>query len=160
MNRSRIADHALRILLNTAFDPDQFSQMPVEEANATVFIPVDEGEYPAVIEKKEFRTIEKSGQVVLDISWNLDDAAQKERTGREKLQVRQSIFIDRTPQGSLDMGAGKNVGLGRLREALGLNVPGQAFTFSMLEGKAARVKTKNRKVDEDVFTDVKGVTRL
>lgn len=160
MNRSRIADHLSRVLLHTAFDPDQFSQMPIEGANDTVVIPPDEGEYPAIIDKYEFRTIEKTGQLVMDVTWSIDDAGQKEKTGREKLTVRQGIFIDRLPNGSLDMGTGKNVALGRLREALGMNVPGQAFMFSMLPGQAARVRTKNRKDGDDVFTDVKGVTRL
>lgn len=159
MNRNRIADHSHRVLLHTAFDPDQFAQMPIEGANATEFIPIDEGEYPGVIQKYEFRPTEK-GQLILDITWKVDDQQQQEKTGRENLTARQSIFLDRLPNGSLDMSQGKNVQLGRLREALGMNTPGQAFTFTMLTGQAARVKVKNRKYEDDIFSEVKGVTRL
>lgn len=148
--------------LLTAFDPEQFSAMPIEGTNDTVFTPVDEGEYAAIVKDKTFRTTDK-GQVILDVVWELDDQGQKEKTGRDQLTVRQSIFLDRTESGGLDMGKGKNISLGRLREATGLNVPGQAFRFDDLVGKPAMVKVTQRPDKDDpdvVYNDVKKVSPL
>jgi hypothetical protein len=150
----------LILLATSAFDPDQFAQQEYAESNDTIFIPADEGEFPAVVKKHAFRHLDKTDQVVLDITWSIDDAAQRERTGREDVQVRQSIFLDRTEAGGLDFGKGKNVSLGKLREAVGLNVPGQPFRFDMLVGRPAVVKIKNRKEGDDTYSDIKGVRPL
>lgn len=149
-------------LFASAFDADSFGQTEYTESNDTVLIPVDEGEYPAVIKKKDFRVVEtKNGeQVVLDVTWEVDDAAQREKTGREQLTVRQGLFLDRRDDGTLDFGKGKNVGLGKLREAVGLNQPGAPFSFEMLVGRPAMVKIKNRQDGDDTFSDVKGVRPL
>lgn len=146
---------------SSVFDADSFAQTDYAESNDTELIPIDDGEYVAVAKKKDLRLVEtKQGeQVVLDVTWSIDDPAQKEKTGRDNLTVRQGIFLDRTESGSLDFGKGKNVGLGKLREAIGLNQPGQPFNFTMIEGRPAIIKVTSRK-DKDsdqIFNDVKGV---
>lgn len=145
--------------LFSAFDPDQFSAMSVEGQNDTKYVPVPEGEYAAVITKKVFRPTDK-GQLILDVTWKIDDATVAEAVGMKEPTVRQSVFIDRLENGSLDMGKGKNVKLGQLREAVGLNKPGQVFNFNMLEGRAALIKVKHRQYEGDTFADVKDVTAL
>ena len=55
------------------------------------------------------------------------------------------------------MGKGKNVGLGRLREAADLNVPGAPFSFAMFEGRPVKVSVKHRVVDDRIFDEVKAV---
>lgn len=127
------------------FNPADFLNATVEGSNDTVFIPCPAGEYVGMIEKVEARPWVKKDDptvsgVALDIQWNIDDQNAKEVTGRDKVIVRQGIMLDMTDNGGLDMGKGKNIGLGRLREAVGLNDPSQPFAMSMLQGRAAKVR--------------------
>jgi len=63
--------------------------------------------------------------------------------GREP-KVRQSLMLDVRADGALEFGKGKNVGLGRVREALGQNSTGRPWSFPMLGGQLAKVKVKHR----------------
>ena len=150
------------------FDPSSFLDMSVDTANSTVSIPVPAGEFVAFVDKVEARPWtskadpSKSG-IALDILWNIDDAGVKQMLDREKVTVKQGIMLDLTETGGLDMGKGKNVGLGRLREATGLNEQGRPFAFRMLEGKAAKVIVEHRsdpKNTEVIYAEVKAVAKL
>lgn len=139
------------------FDPSVFEQQQFTEPNDTRYVAIPEGEYMALVKEKKFRN--EKGYTILDITWLVDDAGVRETTGMKDPIVRQSIFLDTTAQGGLDFGRGKNVKLGRLREALGLNQPGQPFSFNMIEGRPARVSIKHRLYEGDTFADVKEVTK-
>ena len=147
------------------FSPEQFLDMQVTDSNDTKSIPVPVGEYTAVAEEIKCRQWQskqdpsKSG-LTLDITWSVDDAAVKELLGRDKVTVRQGIMLDITDSGGLDMGKGRNIGLGRLREALGLNTPGQPFCFSMIAGRVAKVNVSHRIDGENIYAEVKGVAKL
>lgn len=126
------------------FDPNQFLNMTVEEANSTEFIPVPVGDFAAQVDKVELRPWAKKDDpsvagLALDLTWDIQDASVKELMGRDKVTVKQSIMLDLTESGGLDMGKGRNVGLGRVRAATGLNAPGQPFSFLMLQGRMAKV---------------------
>lgn len=150
------------------FDVNQFTDMQINEANDTVLRPVPEGEYIAIIASYEVRPWTgkedptKSG-VALDIQWEIDDAALQADLGR-KPKVKHGVMLDLSEDGQgLDMGKGRNVGLGRLRQALGLNVPGKPFSFSQLPGQAARIAVKHRQDKNDpekVYAEVREVTGL
>lgn len=151
-----------------SFDPNQFLDMQFTDANDTVLRPVPVNEYVAVCDKCELRPWTskddptKSG-LALDLQWEIDDAALQEELGR-KPKVKQGIMLDMTADGTgFDMGKGRNVGLGRLREALGLNTPGQPFSFSMMPGKVAKISVTHR-VDKNnpevIYAEVKAVTAL
>lgn len=151
--------------MTSVFDADTFAQTDYAESNDTSLIPLDDGEYPAIAKDVKLRLVDtKDGErVVCDIVWTVDDEAQKEKTGRDNLTVRQSVFLDRRDDGSLDFGKGKNVSLGKLREAVGLNQPGAPFNFKMIEGRPAIVKVTSRqdKNDSDVtYNDVAKVRAL
>lgn len=147
------------------FSPEQFLDMQVTESNDTKTIPVPVGEYTAVIEEVKVRQWQskkdpsQSG-MTLDVKWSIDDAAVKELLGRDKVTVTQGIMLDLTDSGGLDMGKGRNIGLGRLREALGLNAPGQPFSFMMLSGRVGKVSVSHRIDGENIFSEVKGVAKL
>lgn len=131
------------------FDPNAFLEMSVDQSNDTVSIPVPVGEYLAIAEKIEARPWQSKSDpskagMALDILWNIDDANVKALLGRDKVTVKQGIMLDVTPEGGLDMGKGKNIGLGRLREATNLNTPGRAFSFRQIEGQMAKVKVTHR----------------
>lgn len=132
--------------MTSAFDPDAFIQTVVTEPNDTVIEPVPIGEYHAII--KDF-TIHKDRQTKagepiypMDVIWSIQNPEIKERLGRNEVTSRQSIFLDITANGALDMGKGKNVGLGRLREAIGMN--SGPFSFASLKGAGpAKVSIKH-----------------
>lgn len=147
------------------FDPASFLDTTLTDANSTQTVPVPVGEFIAVIDKVECRSWQskkdpsKSG-LTLDITWSIDDAGVRELLGRDKVTARQGIMLDLTDAGGLDMGRGRNVGLGRLREALNLNIPGQPFAFSMLVGRVAKVKVEHRIDGEQIFAEIKQVARV
>ena len=145
------------------FDPSTFLDAIVIDPNSTTVTPVPEGEYTAiagepVIRQWNSRDGTKSG-LALDIPWEVDSAAVKAALGRERVVVKQDIMLDINPQGGLDTGKGSNVSLGRLREAVGLNVAGSPFSFRMLQGKVAKIAVKHRLDGEQIYADVKGVAR-
>ena len=147
------------------FNPDQFLDMQIEGQNDTKIIPVPAGEYTAMIEEVKVRQWQskadplKSG-LTLDVQWSIDDASVKELLGRDKVTVKQGIMLDLTDAGGLDMGKGRNIGLGRLREALDLNQPGRPFSFTMLTGRVGRVSVSHRIADDNIFAEVKQVARM
>lgn len=148
----------------STFDPQAFLSSTFTEANETRFITVPEPQelnkdsYLAVIRSVEAvpwqsRDGSKSG-LKLRIGWAIDDADVTEYTGLESPMVYQDIMLDLLPSGGLATGPGKNVNLGRLREAVGQNKPGQPWSPSMLQGQVARVVVKHRIwEDESAVTD-------
>lgn len=142
------------------FDPNQFLDMQVTEANDTKRTPCPAGEYLAVIDEVKCRpwaskTDSSKAGMALDITWSIQDANVLATVGREKVTVRQGIMLDLTEQNGLDMGKGKNITLGRVRVATGNNVPGKPFAFSMLQGCLAKVNVTHRMDGEDVYDEIK-----
>jgi len=147
------------------FDPNQFLDATVTEANSTQLSPCPVGEYHAVIaDEPKFRQFSGTKDPTktytsLDLQWAIDDPSVCEVTGRTPTKVRQSLMLDFTESGSLDMGRGRNVGLGRLREAVGLNKPGQPFSFRQLQGQHAKVVVSHRVDGENIYDEVRAVAR-
>lgn len=147
-----------------SFDPATFMNTTYEESNDTKVTPCPVGEYLAVaskVETKQWSTRDgsKSG-VKLEIVWDIDDSNVKQLLGRDKVTVRQQVMLDLNESGTgLDMGKGKNVGLGRVREATDLNAAGQPFAFAMIEGRLAKVSVSHRIDGEDIYDEVKKVAK-
>lgn len=147
------------------FDPNQFLDQQFTEANSTKRTPCPEGEFTATVEEVKCRQWaskedpSKSG-LTLDVVWSIEDEAAKQAVGRDKVIVRQGVMLEINGTNGLDMGKGKNVGLGRLRAATGLNVPGQPFAFSMLVGRMAKVQVTHRMDGEDIYDQIKAVAPL
>lgn len=139
------------------FDPDTFASTPVEGELDTKFTPVPPNEYTAAITKYDFRTPKDS--VIMDVYWSVDDEEAKEATGMEEPTVRQSVFLDVTSEGGLDMGKGKNIQLGRLREALGQNGP-DPWTPDMLVGAVARIKVEHSQHNGNTHANVTSVSKI
>lgn len=153
----------------STFDVNAFSQAQFEGANDTRFMRIEPKEYRAQIvgpfgedKKSRFRTSDK-GFVMLDVVWQPEDEEQRQRLGIEKLPtVRQTIFLDMTAQGGLDMGPMKNGDLGRLRDAIGLNVDGQRWSFHDFVGRVGIIKVVQEPNPTDTanpYTNVKSVTK-
>lgn len=147
-----------------SFDPNIFLNQEVTDANSTVSVPISVGEYPGICEKIEVKQWSakdgSSSGLKLALIWDIQDDAQKELTGRNPLRSKQDIMLDLTETGALDFAKGKNIGLGRLREALDLNTPGAPFSFGMVQGRMALCKVNHREFDGNMFDEVKAVAKL
>jgi hypothetical protein len=145
------------------FDPKAFLDTPVEGANSTKIEPVPEGTYTALIqdvkaEPWQSKDGSKSGGKIT-MQMVIDDAELSKKLDRERISIKYDIMLDLTESGGLDLGKGKNVRLGRLREAVGLNVPGKPFAFQMLEGQLVKAMVSQRIDGDDIYNDIKTVTK-
>lgn len=154
------------------FNPEMFLNMSTNEANSTELLQVPEGEYTAVTQGigpdsfKRFPIKQgaRIGQdfIRLDVSWVINDEGGKlkDYLGREP-KINQGIGLDVNPDGTLEMGKGKNVALGQLREALGQNQAGRPWSMSQLGGQVAKIKVKHRldAATGRTYVDVGAVTK-
>lgn len=145
---------------------DEFLNMAVEGSSSTELPIPEPGEYRAVVTEVGARTFtfkkgDRAGSegMSLDVTWQIDDEAVKEALGYQP-KIRQSVLLDLTPSGGLDMGKGKNVTLGRLRDALGQNQDGRPWAPNMLNGQVAVVNLQHRIDGDKVYADIKGVRAL
>lgn len=146
------------------FDPDKFLAFETEAPNSTSIIPCPIGEWLGVVHKPvEFREIvsQKTGltYTTLRVEFAVSDPAVVNLTQRDPTIVRYDTFLDLLENGNLDMSQGKNTGLGRLREAAGMNQPGTKFSFPALTGKMMKVRVKHRVDGDNVFDEVSAVAR-
>lgn len=109
------------------FNADAFLNSTVSGPMSTQVLQCDEGEYRATIEDGEnaiqFRefTSERGVSHQMVVLFSILDDAQKARLGRDKILVPMNCWLDLDANGGLDMGKGRNVSIGRLREALEQN---------------------------------------
>lgn len=143
------------------FDVDALLENTTTESNETSFTPIPEGEYTATISSVKARS-PKEGMALLDIVYDIDDPDLAQRLNRQKVTVRQSVFLD-IENGKLATGPNQNVDLGRVREAVGQNQAGKPWAPSMLEGAGpVRIIVGHRQDKNDpakVYDDVKKVAR-
>jgi hypothetical protein len=146
-----------------SFDPNTFLNTTYEEANDTKVMPCPAGEYLAIADKVDINTWSKrdgsASGIKADIVWEIQDENVKALLSRSKVTSRQTVMLDTTDTGALDLGKGRNIGLGRLREALGLNTPGEPFSFGMIQGRVATVVVSHRSGEnpEDIYDEIKKV---
>jgi hypothetical protein len=147
----------------TTFDLAAFANTSIDTVLETSIIPVPENAYPGTCTAADLKQT-PTGRVVLELMWQLDDFDGQiaAATGRTDVKLKQGIFLDMTEHGTLDVSKGKNIGLGRAREATGLNVAGRPFSFGQFIGARAlcRVSHRQDKNSDATFDEVKGVTRL
>lgn len=146
-----------------SFDPATFLNQTFDESNSTQPIPVPAGEYLAIADKVDLKQWSSkdgsSSGLKVEIVWSIEDEAVKALLDRDKVTSRQQQMLDLTETGQLDFGKGKNVGLGRLREALDLNKPGEPFAFPMISGRMAKVSVSHRIDGENIYDEIKKVAK-
>lgn len=146
------------------FDPTTFLNQTFDESNSTQSVPVPAGEYLAIADKVDLKTWQSrdgsSSGLKLEIVWDIQDDNVKALVGRDKVTSRQQQMLDLTEAGEMDFGKGKNVGLGRIREALGMNTPGQPFAFPMIQGQMAKVVVSHRIDGENVYDEIKKIAKV
>ena len=150
--------------MSDTFDAAVFEQMVIDQANETKTTPVPVGDYEAMIDKVRVKSVklskgDRAGTEVpiLEVTFHIDDDKVAEQLNRDKVLSRMDIWLD-VEGGALAVGPNKNVRLGRLREAVGMNKPGKSFSFMQLEGAGpVKVQVNHRTVNEDVYDEVVGV---
>lgn len=74
---------------------------------------------------------------MVDITFSVEDERQKEVTGLKEPTVRMTIFLE-IVDGKLDTSKGKNVQLGRVLDAVGLN-DGRDWSWNDLVGRPCMI---------------------
>ena len=144
----------------SVFDPDAFMSESIKGEIDTRIIPVPEGEWNAQVDNLKFRQLDE-GRVIMDVYWEILEESVKESTKLDKPTCRQSVFLDMTSEGSLDLSKGKNRRLGLLRAAVGQNT-GKPWAPSMLIGQLAKVRVEHSPNPDDLenpYANVKAVTK-
>lgn len=146
----------------STFNPEAFMNATFSESNSTQYEQVPEGEFQASIDTVTPRTT-GTGKALLSIKWKVDDEGVRLQTGMAEPSVFQTVWLDVTESGGLDFGKGKNVQLGKLRDALGQNAPGKPWAPGMLVGGLAKIRVKHSIDKRDNVTlnaEVNAVTKL
>lgn len=129
------------------FDADAFLNSTVAGAPMSTSLTVcPEGTYRAQIgEGLQVRPVAtKTGtRTVLRLPWQILDDAVIAELKRDPVVVNQDLWLDFDETGQLDSSEGKNVDLGRVREAVGQNT-GDAWSPGMLRGQQATVRVGHR----------------
>lgn len=132
--------------MDSSFNPEQFLGAALS-APLTKRPPAPAGQpFSAIIQMPRIRpwTSEAKGtsgfaaDIPLEIQ--LPDAAAA-TLGQPKITLTDSVFLDTTPTGGLDMAPGKNRGLRRYYDATGLNKPGT--TMQHLAGQMIKCVLKH-----------------
>lgn len=145
---------------------EEFLQTTTDSALDDHLDPCPPGEWLAIAGKPEiadfvFSKGEHKGETGyrMVIKWGIQDEGAKAAVERDTLSVTQSVLLDLTDDNTgLDMGKGKNIGLGQIRAALGQNKPGADWSPAMIEGQPAKIKVKAGIYNERVTAEVVAVT--
>lgn len=152
----------------STFDPTSFGAGSFEGVGDTRRFKLPPKEYSAFVvgpwgEDKKTRIRVEKGYVILDLVWQPADAEVAAEFKLDKLPtVRQSIFLDMTDSGGLDMGPFKNAELNKLREVFGLNAEGVKWSFQDFIGKPAKIVVEHRPNKDnpnDPFANVTAVKK-
>lgn len=152
---------------DVTFNPELFLNAEVEGALSTEYVLIPEGDHSGIIGpisadsfksfdiKKGDNAGKKAYRLDLDIFVNDETGQLKEMLGRPpKIQYR--LMLDMAAGGSLELGKGRNVNLGRLREAVHQN-DGKKWSFGMLAGQPIRFKVKHNTYNERTNAEVTAV---
>ena len=128
----------------STFDPESYLDATLEEPTEKR-PPLAAGTYAAALGEPKARGWTsrdgtKSGTAI-DVPVEIEHEGQK-------YVVRDSIMLDVKEDGSIDNSPGANRRLRMYREATGLNVAGQPFSFRMLQGRQVKASI-NHEMSKD-----------
>lgn len=105
----------------SVFDQEAFFDEPLDSPLETRTTPIPKGEYTAIC--KEVRGPRAAGEnYVIDVVYKILDESVAELLNMKEPTARMSIFLD-LEDGRLARGPNRNIRLGRVLEAHGLNSP-------------------------------------
>jgi hypothetical protein len=135
----------------SVFDASSFMQNIVKAELATRFPVIPEGEYLAQVKKidmrqVDFRKIEGSG-IAIELQWEIMDDG-----------VREATKMDH-PFCQLDLAEGRNIRLGQLLAACGLNSK-KGWSIGMILNQTCGVRVKHRANEDDPEAPFSEVSRV
>lgn len=149
------------------FDKDTFLTQESTGEMSTALKPMMEHEADLVIEEVEIKsgTISKGDRkgetwVALNLKILVDSDQARTDTNMDEPHIYDMIFVDLNDDGMLDTAEGKNVGLGRLRAAVGQNGD-EVWSPVMLAGTVCRgfiVQEPDAKDDTIIRNKIKAYT--
>jgi hypothetical protein len=151
------------------FDPSMFLDATITEASVKR-LPLPAGmDFVGTIDNVESRAWtsskdpSKSG-IVIDATISIDLNAYPDVKaavgGADKVTMKDGIMLDLTPGGTIDTAPGKNGKLRRYREALGMNTPGEAFSFRAMTGRQIKVKIKHEPYEGEIYDKIDSVAKV
>lgn len=153
--------------VGNTFDVASFASAQFEGKNDTRRLQLAQKPYRFVIEgpfgedKKTRIQVSKNGNLMLTLAVTPEDPEQMAALNLTKMPtIYHNIFLDATPQGTLDMGPFKNADLGKLREALGMNVEGQPWSFQGFVGRAFTGMLEYRPNEQDPENPFANITKM
>ena len=152
----------------SSFDPQQFLEAALDKP-LVKRPPLAVGTpYAAVIQALKVRSGTSTGKdgqprdwTAFDIPLEIEVPADQQGTvGQPKVTLTDSVFIDVTPSGGLDMAPGRNRGLRRYYDATGLNKPGT--TPNHLAGQLIKATVKHEVAKDgsgDLYERIDGIQK-
>lgn len=152
--------------MTSAFDPQMFLDATTTEALQRR-PPLPAGmDFTATLGEPKARSGEKDGKAwnaidfPVEIDLNAYPDVKKALGGVEKAVLKFGFVLDLTEGGMMDWSVGKNNKLRRLREALGMNIPGQTFSMRAMQGRMVKVKIKHVPYEGEVLDDIDSVSKV
>lgn len=152
---------------DSSFNPDTFLDAtltdPTEKRQ-----PLPVGDYTAILGAVTARQWQgktdptKSG-IAWDIPVTIDVPAEIQaelKMDQSTLNLKDSIMIDLTANGTIDNGPGKNRRLRAYREATDMNKPGDVFSARKMEGKVVKVKITHDLWEGQPIEKISGVVAM
>ena len=85
--------------------------------------------------------------------------AEAAKTGADKLILSDSIMLNLTDSGAIDLAPGKNARLRQYRDALDMNKAGEVFAFRAMVGRPIRTKIKHVPYNGDILDNIDTVAK-
>lgn len=142
--------------MTTSFDPNSFLSATTTEA-ATRRPPIPAGlDLIATIGEPKARQVQGKKDVTksylfFDFPMEIDltqNPSARQVVGQDKVTLTFGTSVDITEGGAMDWSPGRNTGLRLLREALGMNKPGEPFSPLMAQGRLIKVRIKHDEYPE------------
>lgn len=149
-----------------SFDPTLFLQQGQKGVANSTFVPqCPPGDYSGVIDSlkaEQFPGVKDPSKTYTKVKFGIavQDPGVQALLKRDKIVVFHDFLLEMTEDGSgIDMGEGKNVGLGRIREATGLNTPGQEWNFGMFVGRPLKVHIEHEVYNGEAYAKATKVAK-
>lgn len=105
---------------------------------------------------------EKTGEpwmsIVIPIKFDVPQQLQAEKQLPATFQFTDRVFLDLMPGGrGIDNGKGKNKGQFAYREALGMNTPGEPFSWAATQGRPIKFRLVHELYNGNIMEKIAGV---
>lgn len=153
--------------MSSIFDPQTLLDTEITEVSEER-PPLPVGDYRAVIGEVTAANWQSRDGLRSGVKWNVpltleippEVAEEMGMSDMTELKLTDSIMLDLTPAGSIDMTRGKNVRMRLYREALDMNKPGDSFSPRKMQGQVILVHVDHREHEGRIMENPTRVTRL